>query len=215
MARIVRGGRVLWTNCTFKTAEEASTARAAKLAELGISGASPPPEPAPVPQARWIYLSGPHFALIDECDFARVSQINWYFTGGHARAHDPSGRHDSIDLGRFILDLLDNPLEPDHINRNPLDCRRSNLRAATHQENMWNRGPNRNNASGFRGVSWSTAAGKWVAQASIGRKHVHLGCFTSAEEAARARDAWIREHHGSFASLNFPEPPEAGTFGGS
>ena len=209
-ARIVRKGKILWEDCTFPSAEAAAAARAAELMKRGESREERAPEPAPVPGARWIVLSQGKFALIDEADFERVSVFNWFLSQGYAKTHDPTKRREKITLDRFILDPPEG-MEPDHIDRNPLNCRRGNLRSIPHLENMRNRGANVNNTSGFRGVSWSKAAKKWVAQASIGHKHVHLGVFASAEEAARVRDAWIRENHGPFASLNFPDSPGEGS----
>jgi HNH endonuclease/AP2 domain-containing protein len=205
-AKIVRGGKILWQE-NFATMEAAVTVRGAKLEALGLPAReAPAAEPPAVPGARWIPLSQGKFALIDEADFPRVSTLNWFLSQGYAKTHDPAKKRQKITLDFFLLNPPEG-FEPDHIDRDPLNCRRGNLRAITHAQNMQNRGANRNNTSGYRGVSWHKQAGKWVAQASIGTKHVSLGLFTSAEEAARARDAWIRENHGPFASLNFPEDP--------
>lgn len=50
----------------------------------------------------------------------------------------------------------------DHINRVRTDNRISNLRLVTHSENMQNRKIQKNNKSGYRGVSWDAKYGKWV-----------------------------------------------------
>ncbi len=204
--RIIRDGKVMFQK-NFATREEAIAARASKLLEIDGTQPEPPEFPLTVIGARWIRLTQGKFAIIDAPDFARVSQFNWFYTEGYARTHPGSGPRSSITLDRLILNPPEG-LEPDHVDRDPLNCRRGNLRAATHHENMLNRGANKNNTSGYRGVSWHKQAKKWAAQVSIGRKHISLGLFASAEEAARVRDAWIRSHHGPFASLNFPGPPE-------
>lgn len=97
----------------------------------------------------------------------------------------------------------------DHIDRNPLNNRRLNLRLATRQENNWNRRPNRNCSSRFKGVGrvnrWTRAKNPWWASiARDGRSH-YLGRFLTEEAAARAYDAKARELFGEFAYLNFPE----------
>jgi len=92
----------------------------------------------------------------------------------------------------------------DHIDGNGLDNRRSNLRPATNAENQRNRGPNRNNSSGFKGVSWQKGKQKWQAGIVVdGRRHF-LGYHATAEEAALAYDIAALESFGEFAWLNFP-----------
>ena len=75
----------------------------------------------------------------------------------------------------------------DHINRNPLDNRKENLRPATIQENNINRSIQSNNTSGFIGVYFDKHCNKWIAQIKKNRKNIHLGVFQNKEEAIYAR----------------------------
>lgn len=88
----------------------------------------------------------------------------------------------------------------DHRNRDRTDNRRENLRFASPRENAANRGRRRNASEPYVGVR-QTANRKW--QARIGERGRHLGIFSTAEEAARARDDAAREEYGEFATLNF------------
>lgn len=54
--------------------------------------------------------------------------------------------------------------EVDHINRNPLDNRRSNLRIATHAQNSYNKFAEKVSASGFKGVYWVKDKNMWCAR---------------------------------------------------
>jgi hypothetical protein len=92
----------------------------------------------------------------------------------------------------------------DHVDRDRLNNDLSNLREVTSRENRLNSGMPRNNTSGFRGVCWCKAKQKWFAQIYYEGKKLHLGYFTSKEEAARAYDAAAKELNGEFAQLNFP-----------
>lgn len=74
----------------------------------------------------------------------------------------------------------------DHIDGDPLNNRFSNLRESTQAENVQNIFLYRNNKSGYQGVSWSEANGKWLATIQIGRRQRYLGVFSSAEEASKA-----------------------------
>ena len=76
--------------------------------------------------------------------------------------------------------------EVDHINGIPSDNRWSNLREATHTENMWNIKVPATNTSGYLGVSWDVQAGKWRASIRIAGKKKVLGLFRTPEAAALA-----------------------------
>lgn len=92
----------------------------------------------------------------------------------------------------------------DHINGNGLDNRRSNLRPTTHKENMRNRGAQRNNTSGYKGVVWHAKTKKWLARINVDGRQISLRYHDDPADAARAYDAAAQEHFGEFAHLNFP-----------
>jgi hypothetical protein len=81
----------------------------------------------------------------------------------------------------------------DHINRNRTDNRWCNLREATRKQNSQNKGTQKNNTSGFTGVTLHK--GKFRAQICVDRKLRHLGYFPTAEEASSAYLAAKRELH--------------------
>lgn len=72
----------------------------------------------------------------------------------------------------------------DHINRNRLDNRLSNLRAVTSSENMKNCGMSKTNTSGIKGVRFHM--GKWEACQSMNDKLVYLGRYDTQGCAAEA-----------------------------
>jgi len=93
-----------------------------------------------------------------------------------------------IRLHRFVLDFYDLELEIDHIDGNPLDNRKENLRKVTHQENMQNQTKlPKNNTSGYIGVVWNKSNKKWDAQIKTNKKRFYLGSFEKIEDAVEAR----------------------------
>lgn len=75
----------------------------------------------------------------------------------------------------------------DHINRNRLDNRAENLRLAPHSLNAINTGLFKHNKTGVRGVSYNKRDNVYYAQIKIKQKIIHLGSFSTVEEAAKVR----------------------------
>lgn len=90
----------------------------------------------------------------------------------------------------------------DHINGQPLDNRRSNLRIATDSQNKAN-SKKRNGANKYRGVYPSNHKAKpFRACITADGKQRTIGYFETEEEAAQARDRVAQEVWGEFARLN-------------
>lgn len=152
-------------------------------------------------------------ALVDEMDEAIVLGHRWYVarTGYVCRSGGSKGG--AIFLHREIMQPPKG-LVVDHINDDPLDNRRSNLRIVTTQQNVGR--SRRLNKHGYRGIrqdlgksSRGSAHGAFVASISKtinGRVETfYLGHHPTPEEAARAYDAKAIELYGEFARLNFPQ----------
>lgn len=76
--------------------------------------------------------------LVDDADYAWAMQWRWSYMNGYAqRASRVDGCRVARTLHRALIDPLPG-LFVDHINRNPRDNRRCNLRAVTPSENVRN-----------------------------------------------------------------------------
>lgn len=105
----------------------------------------------------------------------------------------------TIYLHQFILDFPEN-CDIDHINNNPLDNRKSNLRTTPHDANNKNRkGKNVNNTSGYRNVSWFDYYQKWVVQLQVEGKNQILGMFDNVNEAGEYAEEMRQKYFGEYA----------------
>lgn len=113
------------------------------------------------------------------------------------------GRLPGIKRGHLLHTILMPDVFPiDHVNRDGLDCRRSNLRAATTGQNSWNARKQVNSKWPYKGISKRKL--RWGAMITHRGKEIWLGQYKTQEEAARAYDAKARELFGEFACVNFP-----------
>lgn len=112
-------------------------------------------------------------------------------------------------LSRVLRRELLRSEQVDHINRDPLDNRRANLRLASNAENCRNRRRPENNTSGYKGVIRRKGYDRWRARIGLNGKRLHIGDYSTPEEAARAYDRVARELYGEFALLNFPDAAHA------
>lgn len=91
--------------------------------------------------------------------------------------------------------------EIDHEDLVGSNNRWDNLREATHSQNMSNTGISRRNTTGFKGVFWYKAYGKWAAQIWRNKKAYFLGYYDTPEEASAAYEAKAKELSGEFARI--------------
>lgn len=123
-------------------------------------------------------------ALVDDEDFERVSQYKWHIDRGYA-AMTISGKG-IMYMHRFINNTPKG-MSTDHINRNKLDNRRSNLRTCTQRENNTNMKLRGDNTSGHRGVTWHKNDKRWQAQINIQGRLLYLGQYKKLQDAIEAQ----------------------------
>ena len=133
-----------------------------------------------------IPLTKGKFALVDDKDFILLNQSKWYLTAlGYAAK---KGGKTGIIYMHQLLRKVPIGLEVDHKNRNKLDNRKDNLRAATRSQNQLNRGIQRNNTSGYKGVFYESGRSpRWRAAIMVDYKKINLGSFSSLQSAVFAR----------------------------
>ena len=155
-----------------------------------------------------IQLTQGKYAIVDDEDFEYLNQWKWYChkcPSGicYATANIKiDGNYTSFRMHRLIMKVYDKKVFIDHIDHDGLNNQKSNLRESTQSENQRNRGKQRNNTSGFKGVFWNKKAKKWIPAIRINGKMIALGCFDCKIKAAEAYNFAAIEYHGEFAHLN-------------
>lgn len=146
-----------------------------------------------------IELSNNKKAVVDREDYSLIKDYHWYYDHGYVRS---SSFQKKTYLHRLLLDAKHGQ-QVDHINGNPLDNRKRNLRVCSDLQNKWNTGVRRkNNKSGFKGVSWHKPHQLWRATIVVDKKQISLGYYKEAKLAAVAYDSAAVKYFGEFANIN-------------
>lgn len=157
---------------------------------------------------REIQLTQGKVALVDDADFDWLNQWKWtacqmrsglWYAGRNATVSP--GKRKFLLMHR-VISGVDDEREVDHEDGDGLNNRRLNIRVCSQLQNSYNRKHNRNNSSGFKGVR-KARGNNWRSTIYVNQKQIHLGVFTSREDAARAYDVAALEHFGEFAKLNY------------
>jgi len=88
----------------------------------------------------------------------------------------------------------------DHINGINTDNRIENLREATISQNLHNRGPNKSNTTGYKGVTFNKREKKYKAAIGVNGRRICLGSFDCPKEAHKAYCKAANNLHGEFAN---------------
>lgn len=151
-----------------------------------------------------LILSQNKIAIVDPADYEIVNNFKWTAYRGKNRWYafrcvkNEKGKWVMLLLHRFLMGAIDRKTCVDHIDGNGLNNSRHNLRLATHQENNRNRGPNKGNLLGVKGVSWDKKSSKYLAAICINKKRIAIGRFSTIEEAQAAYQDRAQKEFGDF-----------------
>lgn len=135
-----------------------------------------------------IKLSQGKFVILDDSDFEYLNQWGWYFMPiGYAGRNMKIGKTKTVIYMHREIIKTPTGFVTDHINRDKLDNRRSNLRIVTRSQNGINTGLQSNNVSGYKGVSWHKKHKLWHTRIKKQNKEIHIGWFRVFGDAVFAR----------------------------
>lgn len=149
-----------------------------------------------------IILTDGSTCLVDDEDYDYLSKYTWYNIKGYARSSKmKQGKTTNIAIHRLITNCPKGKVV-DHINRNPLDNRKCNLRICTQKGNIANSKIFSNNTTGYKGVSFNKKQKTYLSHINVDQRQLYLGNFETAEDAANAYNNAAILYFKEFARLN-------------
>ncbi len=157
-------------------------------------------------QIRLIPLTKGFITIVDAEDYEFLNSFKW---SANLKAKKVYAYRNVNRKNVYMHRVITNPPAGkvvDHIDRNGLNNRKSNLRICSVADNCRN-SKGWGKTSQYKGVSWSREKKKWLAVIRYDYKYRHIGCFENQIAAAKAYDKMARKFFGEFAYLNFPTEP--------
>jgi len=152
---------------------------------------------------RLIPLTKGKFAVVDLEDYENLIKFNWN-CGDSDYPKRKIGK-EYVYMHKLLMNAPKGQIV-DHIDRNPLNVCKSNLRFATPCQNSANATRKIKKTTKYFGILKSK--NRWMARIRVGYTRIHLGSFplTPCGEllAALKYDEAAIKHKGEFANLNFP-----------
>ena|SRR2546423_10084842 len=152
---------------------------------------------------KFIHLTQGQVAQVDDSDVLTVSKHKWHAVCSNGRWEARTkirvlGVRKILRMHNLVSGI---PIGVDHVDGNPLNNQRANLRQANRYQNGQNRKVQKH-SSRFKGVSFWKSVGKWVASINVNGKKRHLGYFKDETDAAKRYDRAAELNFGVFARTN-------------
>jgi hypothetical protein len=152
-------------------------------------------------------------AIVDIDDFDRLSKLTWhmakttnskigYVTYTINNYDEIKRTCQSIRMHRLVMNVTDPKIQVDHINNNPLDNRKCNLRLCNAAQNARNTKFRSTNTTGYKGVFLQKRSGRYTSSIGVNKERYYLGIYNTPEQAALAYNEASRKYHGEYGYIN-------------
>jgi len=142
---------------------------------------------------RLLITSKPNeYVLIDKEDYDRIKYFKWCI----CKSGDVSAKikNKTTRLHRFLTNTTDPNIFIDHIDSNPLNNSKQNLRISNARKNSHNKKKRHNTSSKYLGISFEKRKNKWKSQIKIDGIVIQIGHDKKEINAAKRRDLFILEN---------------------
>lgn len=135
---------------------------------------------------------GTKIILVDIEDINKLKKISWcYHKSGYIQGRDMDNFGKKIYIHRFITDCPIS-LVIDHINRDPFDNRKQNLKICTQIENMNNLPLYKSNKTGYKNVSYQKESDCFVVTIRKNGKNTTLCRRKRLKDAVKERNLYYK-----------------------
>ena len=138
--------------------------------------------------------------LIDIEDIEKINKYKWitkfdkkinsYYVNAWERNKKENNRK-RIILHRYLTNCPQN-LQVDHINRNTLDNRKTNLKICTLLENLQNKGFYKNNKTGFKYISYHKKKKTYICEIKKNKKIIFRKSCKNLEKLVNYRNVFLK-----------------------
>lgn len=154
--------------------------------------------------------SGEQF-IFDKEDYDIIKQFYWRKKEktDHVFCEAPKGlgyNRETVYLHRLVMGIgfekFTYDKVVDHINGNPLDNRKSNLRIVSQLNNMENQRCSKITKTGIPGITVEHKTGGYIVRAGRGMKRVYGGFFMNLDDAIKRNNELREELYGEYSYTN-------------
>lgn len=151
---------------------------------------------------KFIPLTQGQFAIVDDEGYEELSRRKWCaLKGSDGKYRAIRGYDPAVYMHRQIMNAPKG-MDVDHINHNPLDNQKTNLRICTRSQNNQNKLAHKSAKSKYKGVHYHKPQKKWMARLALNGKRFTLGAFNNEIDAAKAYNKAATKYFGEYACLN-------------
>lgn len=147
---------------------------------------------------KFIELTQGKKAVVDDQDYAYLSQFSWHYSRYAIRSENGK----KILMHRQIM-RTPRTMETDHRDGDTLNNQRFNLRTCTKAQNQANRKKSAGTISTYKGVTRDRRKNLWLAQIMNDKKNLFIGYFKEERHAGLAYDIAAKDLFGDYARTNF------------